>query len=302
MFGRTWPLSLVLLFSMLNASGAAAHARNAQLVRFELRRNIEYAHPNGISLNLDASVPQAGPIQPGQRPPAVIIVHGGGWVRGNRQVDVAPLFQPLNDAGFAWFSIDYRLATNVTQFGVAIEDVQQAARHVRSHAAEFNIDPDRLALLGESAGGQLAAMAALRPASGVDVKAVVALYAPTDLVTLVKDSDYIPASIRNSIRGTPWESLILAGLAQLSPANNIRREMPPFLFIHGTKDPLVPFSQSREMCKRMRQAGADCEVFPVEAGHGLRWWESDPKLATAYKRKIAEWLSAQLAVRDGVPS
>lgn len=247
---------------------------------------------------MDASVPEAG-----VKAPAVIIVHGGGWVRGNRRIDVAPLFQPLSDAGFAWFSIDYRLVTDVTQFGVAIDDVQQAIRFIRSHAAEFNIDQGKLALLGESAGGQLAAMAALRASPSGSVKAVVALYAPTDLVTLVKSSEYIPARIRNSIQGTPWESLILAGLAQFSPANNVRRDMPPFLFIHGTADAFVPFSQSCDMCKRMRQAGASCEVYPVTGGgHGLRWWESDPNLAAAYKRKLIEWLRDQLVAPGSITS
>jgi alpha-L-fucosidase 2 len=263
-----------------------------------LRRDIEYARVDGISLRMDASIPEGT-----TKAPAVIIVHGGGWVRGDRELDVEPLFKPLSDAGFAWFSIDYRLARDVTQFGVAIDDVEQAIRFVRSHAADFNVDPGSIALIGESAGGQLAAMAALRAQPGAVVKAVVALYAPTDLVTLVKNSDYIPARIRNSVQGTPWEGLIMAGLAQLSPINNVRRDMPPFLFIHGTNDSLVPISQSREMCARMRQVGASCELFPVEgAGHGLRWWDSYPKLSTAYKRKMVEWLREQLGGRDGVAS
>lgn len=244
---------------------------------------------------MDACIPETA-----RKAPGVIIVHGGGWVRGNRQLDVAPLFEPLSDAGFAWFSIDYRLARDVTQFGAAIDDVQQAVRFVKSHTAEFHVDPDNLALAGESAGGQLAAMAALRTGPNSSVKAVVALYAPTDLVALVKDSDYIPERIRKSVQGTPWETLILAGLAQLSPVNNVRPDMPPFLFIHGTDDPLVPFSQSRQMCNRMRQAGASCEVYPVEgAGHGLRWWESYPKLAAGYKHKMVQWLREQLGAGDG---
>ncbi|MBV9763011.1 MAG: alpha/beta hydrolase [Acidobacteriaceae bacterium] len=280
---------------MLNASSAAAPFGSPQLVRFKSIRNVEYARVNGLALNLDASVPQTEP-----RSPAVILVHGGGWVRGDRRVDVAPLFEPLNNAGFAWFSIDYRLAADVTQFGVAIEDVQQAVRFVRSRAGEFHVDPDRIVLLGESAGGQLAAMAALRAAPGVCLKGVIALYAPTDLVSLAKESDYIPAGIRNSIRGTPWESLLMAGLAQLSPVNNLRPDMPPFLLIHGTQDALVPFAQSRDMCKRMLQANASCEVYPVlGGGHGLRWWESDPKLANGYKSKLIDWLRRQLAAPSG---
>jgi acetyl esterase len=209
----------------------------------------------------------------------------------------------LTEAGFAWFSISYRLATDVSQFGAAIHDIQDAIRFIKSHAAEYHIDPDKIALIGESAGGQLAAMAVLRGEPGTSVKAVVALYTPSDLVSLAKTSTYIPASVRNSVRGTPWEGLMLAALAQLSPINSVRAGMPPFLFIHGTADSLVPFSQSREMCSRMRQAGASCEVYPVEGGgHGIRWWESSPKLAAGYKDKLIQWLTHELGASTAVAS
>src|SRR5215475_13366419 len=73
--------------------------------------DVEYSRMAGVPLLLDAAIPHGtGPF------PAVIIVHGGGWVRGDRRVDVQPLFQPLREAGLAWFSISYRLMTNVTQF------------------------------------------------------------------------------------------------------------------------------------------------------------------------------------------
>ena len=170
-----------------------------------------------------------------------------------------------------------------------------AVHFVRAHADEYGIDPDRIAIIGESAGGQLAAMAALRLDPTEQVRAVVALYTPSDLVSLAKDSDYVPKSIRDSVRGTPWEGLVLAGLAQLSPINQVRRGMPPFLFIHGTSDALVPYSQSVNMCDRMRAAGDTCELFPVEGGgHGLRWWEAYPRLAQPYKRKMIDWLKLQL--------
>lgn len=293
MFARTWALSLSILFTMTNGFGATQVEPRLSAQSRLLRRGICYASPNGIDLLMDVSFPV------GVKAPAVIIVHGGGWVRGDRELDVEPLFKPLSDAGFAWFSIDYRLARDVTQFGVAIDDVESAIRFVKSHAIEFNTDPDRIALIGESAGGQLAAMAALRAAPAESVKAVVALYAPTDLLSLLKDSTYIPARIRNSVEGTPWEAFLLAALAQLSPIDNVRRDMPPFLFIHGTADPLVPFSQSRDMCARMHQAGASCELFPVEgAGHGLRWWDSSPRLANPYKRKIIKWLRQRLGAPD----
>ncbi len=282
-------LSLIFLLTMGNFCSATATApRSAGLIN-----DIEYARPDGISLRMDAYV------QPGSRSvPAVILVHGGGWVAGDRRREVQPLFKPLEDAGFSWFSISYRLASDVTQFGVAIDDVSSAISYVRTHAAEFNVDPDRIALVGESAGGQLAAMAALRGGAGTPVRAVVALYTPTDLAALLKNSQYIPAQIRDGVRGTPWEPFILAALTKLSPIDNVRRDMPPFLFIHGTADQLVPLSQSVEMCDRMREVGASCEVYRVDgAGHGIRWWESSPQYSTAYKQKIVAWLRNELEPR-----
>lgn len=280
------PFLLFLLFMPVLTSVLAAPVTSERQIK-----DIEYSRPNGVPLLLDACLPAAA-----QPAPAVIIVHGGGWVAGDRRYNVEPLFQPLTKAGFAWFSISYRLATNVANFGVAIDDVQSAVRFVRAHAAEYNIDPERVALIGESAGGQLAAMAALRPGRDTSVEAVVALYTPSDLVSLVKTSNYIPASIRDQIKGTPWEPFIMAGLAQLSPVNNLRSGMPPFLLIHGTNDKLVPFSQSVDMCDRIRHSGGTCEVIPMQgAGHGIRWWESDPAIASLYKREMIQWLKVHLA-------
>jgi alpha-L-fucosidase 2 len=250
----------------------------------QLRENIEYGRAGGVDLLMDAYIPKTPTPHPG-----VILVHGGGWVGGDRHSNVQPLFRPLEDAGFAWFSISYRLAREATQIGVAIEDVEQAVRYVREHAAEFDVDPDRIALVGESAGAQLASMAALSPASGV--KAVVAFYSPSDLVSL--ESHFIPDSIRRRIQGTPWEALVLAGLEQLSPINHVRAGMPPFLLIHGTSDPLVPYDQSERMCAAIRKAGGECELYAVKGGgHGVRWWDS--LHLTAYKKVMVTWLEKQL--------
>ncbi len=145
----------LLVFSAMTTLSYAAP-------RGQLREDIEYSRPGGVSLRMDAHIPEGhGPF------PAVIIVHGGAWVSGDRRANVHPLFQPLQDAGFAWFSISYRLATDIAQFGAGIVDVEEAVRYVKQHAAEYNIDPDRIALVGESAGAQLASMAALAPGTGV---------------------------------------------------------------------------------------------------------------------------------------
>ncbi len=277
-----WFVSICLAFLIAGSMVSSGFAA-------ELRKNVEYARAEGMSLQLDASIPDgAGPF------PAAVVVHGGGWVRGDRRVDVAPLLPPLAEAGIAWFSIDYRLATDPLHFGVAVDDVIAAVRFVRDHAAEYRIDPDRIALVGESAGGQLAAMAAL----AVPVRAVVALYAPTDLVALLDSSGIIPSEIRERFKGTPLETLLRSRLKQLSPIANVRPDMPPFLLIHGTADPLVPFDQSRDMCDKMTAAGASCELFPVRgAGHGVRWWEGNPAISEPYKQKMVRWLATQLSAK-----
>lgn len=271
-----WGITLAIMSQTLSAAPP------------RLIRGLEYAQSAGGSLRFDAYLP-ASPAPT----PAAIIVHGGGWVRGDRRTNVEPLFQPLADAGFAWFSISYSLATNPLEFGSAVSDVEAAVRFIRSRAADYHIDPERIALVGESAGGQLAAMAAL--GSELGVKAVVAIYAPTDLVALARSSPLIPDAIRKQLTGTVWADLILARLGQLSPMQAIRPDMPPFLLIHGDADPLVPIDQSRAMCEGMSVIGATCRLFVVPGGgHGIRAWESTPAQAEPYKREMVEWLREHL--------
>lgn len=254
----------------------------------EVRPNVEYGRAGSQSLQLDAFLPVgAGPF------PAAIIVHGGAWVAGDRRWNVEPLFRPLADAGFACFSISYRLANEFAIFGAAVEDVEQAIRYVRAHALDFKVDPQRIVLVGESAGGQLAAMASLGK-TGANVKAVVSFYAPTDLEQLAQSSTIVPEIFRQAVKGTPFAGTILARLRELSPLRHVHNGMPPFLLIHGTADSLVPFEQSRNMCKAIRNAGGECDLVAVNGGgHGLRWWESSG--LTSYKRLMIGWLQKRIA-------
>jgi acetyl esterase len=265
--------------------------------------DIEYARPQGASLKMDGQVPE------GQGPfPAAIIVHGGAWVAGDRKRSVEPLFKPLSDAGIAWFSISYRLAsvanpdgllqeiTSTAMVGRAIDDVRQAVAYLKKHAVELRIDANRMVLIGESAGAQLASMAALKPDPQGPVNAVVAFYSPSDLVSLVQNMRQIPDSIRQAVRGSVFEQLMLTALRQVSPVNWIRKDAPPFLLIHGTSDTLVPIQQSRDMCDSMTRAGASCELFTVRGGeHGMRRWESESSM-TAYKGYMVDWLRKTLSV------
>ena len=114
-----------------------------------LKTDIEFAKVGDVSLTLDAFVPEgAGPF------PVCILVHGGGFVRGDKQSYIKPLFEPLSKAGFAWFTINYRLAPQ-HRWPACAEDVETAVRWVKVHAKDYKVDVGRIALIGESAGGHL---------------------------------------------------------------------------------------------------------------------------------------------------
>src|SRR5689334_3344015 len=108
------------------------------------RKDVEYGRPGGTPVLLDLHVPDGpGPF------PAAILVHGGGFDEGSKSTNVRPLFEPLAGAGFAWFSIDYRMAPKF-RFPQAIEDVYNSIRWVRAHAAEYHVDAAKVAIIGES--------------------------------------------------------------------------------------------------------------------------------------------------------
>jgi alpha-L-fucosidase 2 len=115
-----------------------------------------------------------------------MLVHGGGgWGERNRHF-VAPLLPVLDRSGLAWFTIDYRLAPKYT-YPAPMEDVQDAIRWVKKHAKEYRVDPNRIVLMGESAGGHLVALVAARPTPDTQVFAVVPFYTPTDLNGVIDD-------------------------------------------------------------------------------------------------------------------
>ncbi len=250
-----------------------------------VRNDIEFANAGGVSLTLDAYTPPgAGPF------PAVIIVHGGGWVAGNKQTYVRPLFEPLTSAGFAWFSVNYRLAP-AFPFPAATADVRQAVEYVRTHAAEYRVDPKRIAILGESAGGHIVSYVGAR---NPNVAAVVSFYGVHDIEARERGNGKVSDNIQALLGVTDFSDAALRRMREASPAAYVKKQMPPFLMIHGTKDPAVPYEQSVKMCEKMRAAGASCEVFTVEgAGHGVENWERNPEYH-AYKAKMVEWLRAAL--------
>lgn len=260
----------------------------AMPVLAELKKDIEFAKPGGAPLLLDAYVPEGkGPF------PTVIIVHGGGWEAGTKTTYVPPLFDPLSQAGFAWFSIDYRLAP-ANRFPAAAEDVDAAIRWVKKHAREYKVDVKRIALMGESAGGHLVSYAGARGKGDTKVAAVVSFYGVHDINARSRTMGAIGKNVEQllAIQAAGPEAEEKMRLA--SPITYVHKGMPPFLMIHGTADKAVPYDQSPLMCAKMKEVGVRCEVFTVDgAPHGIGAWEKNPAFQK-YKEKMVEWLRQTL--------
>lgn len=271
--------NLALLSSLLVLAGSARASDFPDII---------YHFVDGTNLTLDAHVPNGpGPF------PAAILVHGGGWVAGDKRQYITYLFQPLSDANFAWFSINYRLAPS-HKFPADAHDVEQAIRWVKNNAPIYKVDTNRIALIGESAGGHLVSYVGANHHPENNVAAVVSMYGIHDFITASIAWKPIPDEIMKLFGISSVDADSAPILVKASPVIYINKDMPPYLLIHGSKDEDVPYQQSVEMCDKMKKAGASCELITVEgAPHGMDHWESHPEWLW-YKKSLIDWLNKTL--------
>jgi|SRR5579872_650164 len=273
-FGRVSLLCFMILLSIC--------ARAADF------KDLPYREVDGTQLTLDAHIPDgAGPF------PAAILVHGGGWVAGDKEQYITYIFQPLADAGFAWFSINYRLAPQF-RFPADADDVEAAIRWIKANAGKYKIDPHRVALIGESAGGHLVSYVGAESNPENRVAAVVSMYGIHDFITASIAWKPIPEEILKLFGIPAVDAQTAPALIKASPVVYIHKDMPPYLLMHGSKDGDVPYEQSVEMCDKMTKAGARCELLTIEgAPHGMDHWESHPEWLW-YKKALVGWLTKTL--------
>ena len=209
------------------------------------RLNIEYGEAGGEKLLLDAHVPDGE-----GKFPVVLIVHGGGWMSGDREKDIVPVFAPVA-TNFTWFTISYRLAPT-NHWPACYEDVQTAIRWVKKHAAEYKGDPDRIALLGYSAGGHLVTLAGTHAEADTQVQAVAAMAPPTDLVSDNERRGGLSTSMRALFNydSTNMTDGVRAVLKENSPLTYVKAGLPPFLILQGSADKTVPAEQSRGVSEK----------------------------------------------------
>ncbi|HZO89382.1 MAG TPA: alpha/beta hydrolase [Chthonomonadaceae bacterium] len=256
----------------LMALGLAPCLARASEIR--VQKNVVYGTVNGTKLLLDVYQPEAAR---GRRP-GVVLVHGGGWMGGDKSY-YEGIGQELARKGYVAFAINYRLAP-LYHYPTQLDDVQRAVRWIRAHAGEYNLDPNRIGALGDSAGGHLVAFLGMRDTrDNADselaryssrVQCVVDLYGPTDF-TLPASSVLNPQAIQIlTLFFGKTQDQAPALYRDGSPILYVSGRAAPFLILHGTADTLVPIDQSQRLYNALRRAGVEATFVPMEKdGHGF---------------------------------
>jgi acetyl esterase/lipase len=290
----------VLIYLCLVASSAQAASQNATSTTSPLRDEKPAAPPlvynpatrsveqfDVTYCNMPGSTPETTvavkmdllfPNRAKRPAPAVVYIHGGGWTHGDKsgsrdRMDLTRLRQ----RGFLIVLLNYRLAPEF-KFPAMIEDVKCAMRHLRANAALYHLDPQRIGVMGESAGGHLSAL--LGTTSNADlwdnvggytdqssaVQAVVDLYGPADLPAF----PHTPGNLATMVEVFGVDDPADPFLVVASPAAHVTSDAAPMMMIHGDKDSLVPVAQSRILRSRMWAAHAPSTLIVVlNAEHGF---------------------------------
>lgn len=248
-------LVLVQAGSLSAATGRWQTDRRAAPAWVRITRNIGYRRVGSERLRLDAYVPVRR-----RTHPAVVFIHGGGWRSGDKaffapgEEAFAPVGRRLAAAGIAAFSVNYRFA----QFPAAATDVTAALRWLGRHAARFQVDPARIAVFGASAGGDLAALVAMKSGrvgrtSGVRVVAAVSWSGPMDLALFDRELRHgsVHPFVEDYIGCGP--ATCPSSYARASPVSFVDGSDPPMLIVNGS-DEIVPLAQARELARRLAHA------------------------------------------------
>ncbi len=234
------------------------------------QRNIVFT-PEGSQHRLKLDIYQPITAEPGQKRPAIVQIHGGGWVIGDKREQGIPLLNHLAANGWVGFNVNYRLSPRVKAPDHLI-DCKMAIAWVREHAEEYGVDPVFIAVTGGSAGGHLTALVALtandpeyQPGfedADTTVQAAVPLYGVYDLADV---DGHMGAEFR------PWvvEPLVIGAkfdmgadaFERYSPYYRVNEDAPPMMIIHGSNDALVPVESARPFAAKMAAVSGSAVVY-----------------------------------------
>ncbi len=247
-------------------------ARGEQPAEVDVQNDVTYATVAGEELKLDLAKPRGL----NRAVPAIVLIHGGGWMGGRRQ-DMTGVMKQAAAHGYVAATVSYRFAPK-HPFPAQVEDVKCAVRYLRAHAQELSIDPKQIGAMGISAGAHLSMMlGALDSKDGLEgeggnpeqaskVQAVVSFVGPTNLI-LPSYSPVQDQIVTAFVGGKPAEKK--EECRRASPVTYVDKGDAPMLLFFGTKDPLVATDQAYQMCEALSAAGVPARVeLIVGAGHG----------------------------------
>ncbi len=247
------------------------------LSKMTVLRNIEYVPGGHERQKLDLYLPKEADSS-GKRP-LLVWIHGGAWLGGSKE---RPLALRFVEKGYAVASINYRLSQHAIS-PAQIEDCKAAIRWLRANAAKHGYDPNRIGVWGSSAGGHLVALLGttgdvkefdVGPNAAVSsrVQAVCDFFGPTDFTKM----SGFPSTMKHDAPDSP-EAKLIGGPVQenkdkcqrANPITYVTKDDPPFLIVHGDKDPLVPHNQSEILLDALKKASVEANLYTVAGGgHG----------------------------------
>ena len=301
-------LQQTLLLIALSLATVTAHAAET---RTPTQDGILYGTADGQPLTMDYYAPK-GPAPH----PIAIIIHGGGYHGGDSKAgSEAYVADFLAPAGYAVFSVNYRVAPKYP-YPYMVQDVQRAVRYLRSHARDYKADPNKIALVGGSAGGYLSNMVGLLNAPGdpnasdpidqvsAQAQAVVSLYAQSSF-------EFVPlnADVHRFLDPFIAQKGLKEAIRESSPITYVAKRDPPFLQILGDQDEYIPMSEATNLQTALHAVKVRCDIITIPGGHhGTGNWNKLPNVPD-WERQMTEWLNARLrhtgpvgeGIRERVP-
>ena len=277
---------LSVLVGTWTQAGSSEFSSNPQV---EVRGDISFLTPDRLE-KLDLYLPKNR--KAGEKSPAVLLIHGGGWKEGDkRQAREIEFGMTLAQNGFVAASINYALRF-AGRFPQNLQDCKNGIRYLRAHADELGIDPNRISVMGGSAGGHLALLvgytadqpnlAPSQPYPGVSdkVSSVVDFYGISNFATR-KETDPNGKPLKIEPLDSTTQSIFGStpqDWKKASPVTYVKRDVPPTLILHGKKDTTVDSDQSQELADTLKKAGATYEIIWLpNAPHSFSFQYAVPK-------------------------
>jgi acetyl esterase/lipase len=292
MLRRTFCAAVACLLAASVLSGSVSAAD----LPYKQTKNVVYAETDGIGLVMDIFTPTGTP-----NGLAIVDVVSGAWDSDRGKIEqhrMARMYDIFCGRGYTVFGVRPGSKSKFTLAEMA-KHVKQGIAWVKEHAAEYNIDPNKLGLAGASAGGHLASLVAVTADDKSKVNAVGVFFPPTNFlnfrgIEIKPDSPperllLVKALIYPNGNAPKDTAKMIEDLTAISPALLCSDKAPPFIIIHGDADPLVPLDQSEMLKKALDDCGVSCELI-VKKGGGHPWPTIHEEVAV-----IADWFDKQLA-------